>query len=136
MVPVVQSSLSVLGQRVESSTKALGAKIDRLNQELGETKAKIEAAGKIVSEVADARAREIDTSLGYLATALTEAGNDFRTASEQSSRLGRRLNWLTCILVSAGLISAAATAFYAWETKRLVDLTEQQLQRTRVAPQR
>jgi len=56
-------------------------------------------------------------------------------ASKQSVKLGRRLNLLTVVLVTAALISAAATAFYAWETKRLVELTEQQLQRTQPALQ-
>jgi hypothetical protein len=41
------------------------------------------------------RAREVGAELQTLSAALGHATNEFRTSSDQSSRLGRRLNWLT-----------------------------------------
>jgi hypothetical protein len=93
------------------------------------------AALKVNTETGAKSAREISEQFTHLTQALTNASADLQSASAQSAALGRRLNWLTGVLVTAALISAAATAFYAWETKRLVELTEQQLQRAQPAPQ-
>jgi hypothetical protein len=94
------------------------------------------AALKVNTETGAKSAREIGERFTDLTVALTNAGADLQSASAQSAALGRRLNLLTVVLVAAALISAAATAFYAWETKRLVELTEQQLHHAQPQPAR
>jgi type II secretory pathway component PulL len=91
---------------------------------------------RVNTEKGTANAQQIGEEITSLTGALTTAGAELRSAGTQSAALGRRLNWLTAILVAAALISAGATAFYAWETKRQVDLMQQQIQRTtQIAPQ-
>jgi|SRR5579872_4559234 len=124
----VHDGLIANATTIGRATNAFEPKLDRLNAELGETKAKIETAGKTVSDVVDSRAKDVGAELQNLSAALGRATNDFQKASEQSSRLGRRLNWLTAALVFAAIITAAATAFQAVETKRQADLIERQLQ--------
>jgi hypothetical protein len=84
-------------------------------------------AVKVSTEVGKENAQQIGGQIAGLTAALTTASVELRSAGTQSAALGRRLNWLTGILTLAALISAGATAFYAWETKRQVDLTEQGL---------
>jgi hypothetical protein len=70
--PVLKCTESVVrglagaSETIGKSANLLAPKLDRLNQELGETKAKIETAGKRVSDVADARAAEIAGELQNL----------------------------------------------------------------------
>jgi hypothetical protein len=93
---------------------------------------KASAQGVVATQQSAALIRE---SIGNLTNALQHASTDLRAASNQSAELGRRLNWLTGVLVAAALISAAATSFYAWETKRQVELAGQQLRRSQLPPQ-
>jgi hypothetical protein len=130
----VNDGLIANAQAVGNATVAFAPKLDRLNQELGETKAKIETAGKKISDVVDNRAQEIGADLQKLSAALVSAATEFQAASAQSSRLGRRLNWLTAALVFAAILTAGATAFQAIETKRQTDLTESQLRRPSLSP--
>ena len=123
----VNDGLIAGAEAIGKSTNEIGPKLDRLNKELGETKAKIETAGKKVSDTVDLRAQEIGTDLQKLSAALAEATTEFRTASAQSSRLGGRLNLLTGALVFAAILTAGATVFQAIETKRQTDAAERQL---------
>jgi hypothetical protein len=82
---------------------------------------------KISTEAGTKNAQQIGEQITRLTGAMTIASSELQSASVQSAALGRRLNWLTGILTVAALISAGATAFYAYETKRQVDLMEQQL---------
>jgi hypothetical protein len=124
----VHDGLVANATMIGQATSEFGPKLDRLNMELGETKAKIETAGKKVSDVVDARAKDVGAELQNLSAALGRATDKFEEASEHSSRLGRRLNWLTAALVFAAIVTAGATAFQAVETKRQADLIERQLQ--------
>jgi hypothetical protein len=71
----------------------------------------------------------IEKQITSVTTALSQASSALHNAGSQSGTLGRRLNWLTAVIAFAALISAVATAFYALETKRQVDLMQQQFQR-------
>jgi hypothetical protein len=71
----------------------------------------------------------IEEKITSLTTALSAATTELQKAGTQSAALGRGLNWLTGVIAVAALISAAATAFYAWETRRQIDLMQQQFQR-------
>ena len=106
---MVTAQLRGTAETIGKSANELGPKLDRLNQELGETKAKIETAGQ------------------ELTAALGQATGEFQTASTQSSQLGRRLNWLTGALFFAATLTAGATIFQAYETKRQADLIQDQL---------
>lgn len=73
-------------------------------------------------------ADQIRNEVAALASQLAEAGAELRTATDQSSRLGRTLNLLTGALVFAAVLTAGATFFQAFETKRQADLLEKQPQ--------
>jgi hypothetical protein len=120
----------LVGANIATVTTAIVEKIDRLNQELGESKAIVEAAGRRVSDVTDARAQEITLAVQNLTSALSQTGADLRASSEQSTNFAKRLNWLTAALVVSAIATALATGFYAWETKRQVDLMQRQVQNT------
>jgi hypothetical protein len=79
-------------------------------------------------------ANRIRNTIVDLTSALQNASTDFQNAGKQSAELGRRLNWLTGFLVAAALISALATAFQAFETKRQADMGELQRVQHRPAP--
>jgi len=85
------------------------------------------AALKVNTETGSRNALEIKEQIAGLTSSLAEASTDLRTASAQSTRLASRLNWLTAVVAIAAVLTASATVFYAVETKRLVDLTTQQL---------
>lgn len=120
--------LLATAQAIGKGANDVGPKLDRLNNELGETKAKIKTAGKVASDVVETSAQEITTALHGLTGALNQASSGFRAASEQSGHLAARLNRLTAALVLVGVLTAGASVYYRHETKRLVDLTAQQLQ--------
>jgi len=103
------------------SANLIGIKIDVLVMTLGEVGNALSDAANNIKQVTDVRALEIVGGLGKLTDALDQA-------SQQSTRFGRRLNWLTAALLLAAGLTAGATIFYAWETKRQVDLSQQQLQ--------
>lgn len=126
----VNDGLIAGAQALGKSTSEIAPKLDRLNQELGETKAKIETAGKKVSDTLDTRVQEVGANLQSLSTALVQATNEFRAASAQSSRLSSRLNLLTAALFIAAVMTAGATVFQAVETSRQADLAERQLLRS------
>jgi hypothetical protein len=88
------------------------------------------------TEITSANAKDIEEQIAQLSKALLQASGDFQTASDQSSRLGRRLNGLTAALVFAAILTAGATAFQALETKRQADLNQQLLDRTKVMTDR
>jgi hypothetical protein len=115
----------LVGANIATVTAAIGEKIDRLNKELDESKAIIETAGKRVSDVTDARAQEITLAVQNLTSALRQTGADLRASSEESTNFAKRLNWLTAALLVSAIATALATGFYAWETKRQVDLMQQ-----------
>lgn len=74
-------------------------------------------------------AQEIKDQIAYLASSLTSASVDLRSASTESSHLSGRLNRLTLALAFAAVLTAGATGFQAWQTKRQTDLIEQQSRR-------
>ena len=89
---------------------------------------------KVSTETSTKNAVEIGEQITRLTSALTTASAELQSTGIQSASLGRRLNWLTAVIAFAALISAAATSFYAWETKRQVDLMNQQLQSIQRSP--
>ncbi len=111
-------------RQLTETARVTQASADTIKEALGD--------GVVATQGSAASIRE---SVGDLTKALQQSSTDLEAASKQSVKLGRRLNLLTGVLVIPALISAAATAFYAWETQRLVDLTERQLQRTQPALQ-
>jgi hypothetical protein len=86
------------------------------------------AALKVNTETGSKNAQEIKEQIAGLRSSLAEASTDLRKASAQSTSLATRLNWLTAVVALAAVLTAGATIFYAVETKRLVDVTAQQLQ--------
>jgi hypothetical protein len=90
---------------------------------------------KVNTEITSANAKQIEERISQLTTALTGASENFRAASDQSSRLGRRLNWLTGALVFAAVLTASATVFQALESKRQADFNDR-TERTQPTPNR
>lgn len=99
----VNQGLLGTAEAIGKSTTELSPKLDRLNKELGETKAKIETAGKVVSDVVDARAREIGADLQQLTSALAKAGSDLQSAGNQSATVAAKLNNFTLVLANLTL---------------------------------
>lgn len=84
---------------------------------------------KVSTETSAQSAKRIGEQITLLAGALEVASAELKSAGSQSAVLGRRLNLLTGVLALAALVSAGATAFYAWETKQQVDVMRQQIRR-------
>jgi hypothetical protein len=90
---------------------------DILAQRLGES-----------SRVTAESAAHINGRIAGLTSSLTDASSKLVDANDQSSKLSRNLNVLTAAIAIAALLTAAATFFQGWETKRQADLLERQLQ--------
>lgn len=85
------------------------------------------AALRESSQTTTQSAQAIKAQIEGLTTNIAQAGKDLRSASEQSSRLSGRLNWLTGVLAICGLLTAGATGFQAYEAKRQADLLAKQI---------
>ena len=81
---------------------------------------------RVSIETGTKNAEAIKAQIEGLGANIALAGADLRNASTQSSRLSARLNWLTAVLAGCGLLTAGATGFQAYETKRQVDLVAKQ----------
>jgi hypothetical protein len=130
---IADSLVRGLAGNTETTAKSANALRDALQHSTEIVKATLENSSawlinalKVSTETSSKSAKEIEAQIGSLTTALSQVSTDLQRAGDQSAALGRRLNWLTFVLVAAALISAAATSFYAWETKRQVDLMELQ----------
>jgi flagellar hook-basal body complex protein FliE len=131
----------MLSKQLASTSGTVSESANRINETLNHSTDTVKAtlenssdwlinALKVSTDTSSNSAREIAVRIADLTNALSQANSNLQLASTQSAALGRRLNWLTGILVGAALMSAAATGFYAWETKRQVDLMQDQFQRT------
>jgi hypothetical protein len=125
----------MVNRQLSETASTIGKSANLLKSTLDNSSDWLINAIKVSTETGDKSAQQIGDRIAGLAAALTTASGEIQSAGAQSAALGRRLNWLTGILTLAGLISAGATAFYAWETKRQVNLMEQQLQRMQVTAQ-
>jgi hypothetical protein len=96
-------------------------------ESIGRSAVSITQALNEASETGSHSAEEIKAEIEGLVTTLRGASAEIQAAGTQSSRLSRRLNWLTLALVFAAVITAGATAFQAYETKRQADITEKQM---------
>jgi hypothetical protein len=81
---------------------------------------------KASNETASKNAQEIKDQIAELSLNLAHASTDLQTASMQSSRLSHRLIVLTVALVFTAVVTAGATAFQAYETKRQADLIQEE----------
>src|ERR1035441_6973743 len=81
---------------------------------------------KVSNETASKNAQEIKGQISDLTANLAKASIDLQAASTQSSRLSRQLNWLTGALLFAAIVTAAATAFQAYQTMRQTDFISRQ----------
>jgi hypothetical protein len=125
----------MVNKQLAQTASSIGASANLLNNTLENSSEWLVNAIKVSTEAATKNAEQIGEQITSLSAALTKASDELKSAGAQSTSLGRRLNWLTGILTLAALISAGATAFSAWETKRQVDLMEQQLRQMRRPPQ-
>jgi|HubBroStandDraft_1064217.scaffolds.fasta_scaffold09537_1 hypothetical protein len=132
---------------VERAGVDIGHSAEALHKQLGETttsilssadiiKASVESSSmwltgamKVSNEAASKNAQEIKNQIAELSANLAHASTDLQTANAQSSRLSLRLIWLTGALFFAAIVTAGATAFQAYETKRQADLIQEQLRR-------
>ena len=124
----------MVSKQLEETASSIGSSANLLKSTLENSSNWLINAIKVSTESGAKNADQIGGQIGGLTAAITTASAELKSAGAQSTALGRRLNWLTGILTLAALISAGATAFYAWETKRQVDLMERQLARMQVAP--
>jgi len=124
----------MVNKQLAETASSIGKSANLLKSTLENSSNWLINAIKVSTEAGTKNAEQIGERIGGLTAALTTASAELKSAGAQSTALGRRLNWLTGILTLAALISAGATAFYAWETKRQVDLMERQLGRAQLAP--
>jgi hypothetical protein len=82
---------------------------------------------KVSTDKSEQSALSITSQIEKLSVSLADANQGLKEASSESSKLGKRLNLLTAVVAVAGLISAGATAFYAWETRQQVQLMQEQI---------
>jgi hypothetical protein len=118
-----------VNKQLAGTAESIGKSATLLKDTLENSSAFLINAIKVSTEDGTKNAQQIGEQITHLTGAMTMASSELQSAGAQSAALGRRLNWLTGILMVAALISATATAFYAYETKRQVELMEQQLQR-------
>jgi hypothetical protein len=126
----------MVNQQLVETASSIGRSANLLKSALENSSEWLINAIKVGTETGAKNAQQISVEISQLTVALTAASTELKSAGSQSSALGQRLNWLTAILTLAALVSAGATAFYAWETRRQVSLMEQQLQLRQTVPQK
>jgi hypothetical protein len=105
----------IVANSLQGTASTIGASASQITLALERTNSTVKAV-----------AQEIEGQIADLTAKIAKASTDLQAASIQSGRLSRQLNWLTAALFVAALLTAAATVFQAWETKRQTDLTESQ----------
>ena len=128
---MVNRQLSDTASSIDRSAHLIKESLDHatliVKESLENSSGSLIAAVKVNTDTGSKNAQDIREQIGGLTASLAEASADLRTANVQSTRLASRLNWLTAVVAIAAVLTAGATIYYAAETKRLVDLTTQQL---------
>lgn len=117
---VAEGSANLIKGALDHATSTAKASIENSSEFLI-------AALKVNTETGARNAQEIKDQISGLTVNLAEASGKLQSAGNQSSRLGRNLNWLTAALVVAAILTAGASTFQAYETKRQADLADKQL---------
>jgi hypothetical protein len=127
---ILVRTAEMVNQQLEGTASTIARSANTLKETLELAKTDVIKASDKNIEATQASAEEIRKTITDLTGALASVRSDLQKSGNQSATLARGLNWLTGVIAVAALISAAATAFYAYETKRQVDLMLQQLQST------
>jgi chromosome segregation ATPase len=123
----ISSATEMVHKQLIETASSIGSSANTMKSSFENSSKWLINALKVSNETASKNAQEIRDQIGELSLNLAHASTDLQTANAQSSRLSLRLIWLTGALFFAAIVTAGATAFQAYETKRQADLIQEQL---------